>query len=143
MLKEIVVGIHINFFNDTKCLVFDNNLFEKYTCYYDDDVNICCKTLIKDFYGNLENETIENNKCYNYQNKTFDLECKELTTKYHLFVYFMGFLGLIIFSIFVAFFVRYLIIKRRRRYERLNNRRRICIKNNPMYEPYENNDIDE
>ena len=144
MLKEIIVGISIHYFNDTKCLVLHDKLFEKYTCYYDDDVNVCCKTLIKDFYGNLYNGTIENKKCYTYQNKTMDLECKELTTKYHLFVYFMGFLGFIIFIIFIAFFIGYLINKRKQRlYNRIRNSRLVFLKRNPMYEPYENNEYND
>lgn len=134
MLKEIDVGISVNYFNDTKCLDFSYNQYDKYTCYYDYDVNICCNTLFKDFYGNLDNETLVKNKCYNYNNKTFDLTCDIVNEKFNLFVYFMFILFILSLILVIILIVNCLIIKRRQKYYRIRNSRSFVIQRNPLYE---------
>ena len=134
MLKKNVVMVNLNKYNDLNCSIFDNKTLTKYTCYYDYDVNICCNTLFKDFYGNLDNETLVKNKCYNYNNKTFDLTCDIVNEKFNLFVYFMFILFIISLILVIILFVNCLIIKRRQKYHRIRNTRTFVIERNPLYE---------
>lgn len=119
MLKKNIVIVNVNKYLDLNCSYYKNKTFRKYTCYYDYDVKTCCDNIIDIFYNYLDKNTskIEENKCYNYSNNTYTLECKFFSYEFHLFVYFIITLFMIIFLVSFFYCFCYFIKCRKNRNE--------------------------
>lgn len=136
-MNENTIGILVKYYNDTNCSNTISETLEKYICEYDYSVSDCCISIIEDVYSSLYNDTINNDICYNYRNKTFNLDCSLVDIKYKLFVYVLALLFALIFFISIIYMICNIIKYRKHNaYEGIENRI-LMYKSNPMYEPFE------
>ena len=111
----------------------------------DYNVKDCCKNNINLFYNYLNNTEIKEGLCYKYNNYTYTLDCYESSYKYHLFVYFLLVLFIVINLIIVFYSVCYCL-----RYKKKDNiysdaeKNILIYKNNSLFSRKytENNDFD-
>ena len=133
MLKQNTIGVSLEKFINLKCTNIINKTLYEYVCYYDNNINSCCNSNINLFFNYLNNTKIEQDKCYIYNNNSYNLECSLISYKYHLFVYVMLVLFIIINLIVLIYGTCYCIKYRKyNRYREIENNI-LIYKSNSIY----------
>ena len=141
MLKLNTIGITLEEYNNFTCTDIINKTIEHFDCYLNNNINSCCNENINFFYNYLNNSKIEQNTCYIFHNKSYELSCDLISYKYHLFVYFLLFLIIITNLIVLIYSICYCFKYRKyNRYQQLKNNI-MMYKSNNLYS--RNNDSDD